>query len=172
MLPLRHLDMQLLITESKSPEEITGGRPSEQCQITLMTLGSLQTSSHRDNLGISRANARWQALTQPEVQPFIRHFLLAPHADFRGSPNRKGNQDFPFCLCPTSRTASKKRLKKFSLKKPSGNRSLISSPAFPHRARCTLLGEQQATGSSLLPSWSQATVLRCFRGKLPAQGWN
>ena len=70
------------------------GGCTSTCQVTSLTLKSLKTSPYLENLGISRVDARWQALIRPEGSPFLGHLLLAADADFCGSLNTSRSSNF------------------------------------------------------------------------------
>lgn len=147
------------------------GRPSKHHQ---------NISSYLNNLGISRANTRWQALIQPEVQPFVRHLLLAPSAYFVALQTEMKNSTFLFVLAPPLELLERKdfagslslRIIEYKQTPHEEDTASLSVPWRQGDACGRLLGEQQVTGRGPLQFFSQATILRCFCGKLPAQDSN
>lgn len=158
--------MQFLITESKSPEEMTGRRPSEQFQITSMTPRSFQTSSPKNNLGTSRLSQKCNL----SFDTFCWLHMLTSGALQTERENRTSLSVF---VPPLELLQRKDPFEKLSLRKPSENRSLIRSsrqPCLSPQRQVHASGEAISHWSGLLQSLSQATILRCFCGKLPAQG--
>ena len=151
------------------------GGCTSTCQVTSLTLKSLKTSPYLENLGISRIDARWQALIRPERSPFLGHLLLAADADFCGSLNTSRSSNFLliFFYHPPPHLWSYVRGKalpgNFLQRTSRGNRSSIRRTrhlSFPWRQADAL----KVPGSGPLHFHSRATLVRCFCGKLPAQG--
>lgn len=150
------------------------GGCTSTCQVTSLTLKSLKTSSYLENLGMSRVDTRWQALIRPEGSPFLGHLLLAADADFCGSLNTSRSSNFLsiFFFPHLGSYVRGKALPGNSLRRTSrGNRSSIRRTwhlSSPWRQVDAL----KVPGSGLLHFHSWATRVRCFCGKLPAQGPN